>query len=396
MKKNLFGNSKLLSAAVHLNDQVSLVHDACKICWDKPAEKDIEGKLKYIERRIKTGHESVIEHSNIIMAFEMAASATYLTHLAEILTSCKHLNTKVRFRGEDAFLLIGGSIRGYKHIFRTIENMSNPILAEIKNNLYSHSYAEFFRDFIDAGVMEEEKFNPDMRNALVASYGVTTASKRIEIVNADPIKSIHGFLTMLGFVDENGPIFSIDDLLDMCTVTVLFKDMSRTATHQLVRHRNGITQESQRYVDYSNAKFVSPEEFEEGYKDNEYTINLFGKEEKITMSNLGNTLLSIYEQLRKQNVLKQDARAFLPSNVACSKLYMTFTYRTLIKFLELRTDKAAQGEIREFANDLHHDFGQCFDSSTMYKYLMPKYMLSEVEYDYDKIDEVVEETEEEV
>jgi thymidylate synthase ThyX len=51
---------------------------------------------------------------------------------------------------------------------------------------------------------------------------------------------------------------------------------------------------------------------------------------------------------------KEDARAFLPSNVQCKRLYMTFTINSLNKFLELRTDPHAQTEIRSYALDIKY------------------------------------------
>ena len=72
-------------------------------------------------------------------------------------------------------------------------------------------------------------------------------------------------------------------------------------------------------------------------------------EYKLPFDEIGDKLISIYSSLLSQGVKKEDARAFLPSNVNCGRLYMTFTISSLIKFLELRTDKHAQLEIRKYA-----------------------------------------------
>ena len=61
---------------------------------------------------------------------------------------------------------------------------------------------------------------------------------------------------------------------------------------------------------------------------------------------------SAKKSLIAQGLNKEDARAFLPSNVQCNKLYMTFTLSSLYDFLILRTDKHAQAEIRSYANDI--------------------------------------------
>ena len=132
-------------------------------------------------------------------------------------------------------------------------------------------------------------------------------------------------------------------------------------------------------------------------KNKKYNIILNGNTNTYTMSELGSELVKVYDQLRKQGVLKEDARGYLPSNIECGKLYMTFTYRNLIKFLELRTDKAAQAEIRKYALEIEKDFVKNVGVlGDIYKYLLPKYVLSENNYDYSGIDEVLEEFEEEV
>ena len=119
----------------------------------------------------------------------------------------------------------------------------------------------------------------------------------------------------------------------------------------MVRHRNAITQESQRYVDYSNAAFADPTTFKPDKYDPDqvYEITFGGQTFHMTSNELGEAIIGTYECMRDQGMLKEDARSFLPGNVKCRKLYMTFTYRTFMKFLELRCHSAAQAEIRSFA-----------------------------------------------
>lgn len=378
------------SSIVLENNHVDILHDACKICWNQKSEDSIEKKINYIGKRIKIGHESILEHSNIVLYIELSKSLS--DDLLEILPECKYLEVKIKQTEKIIYLLLGGSIRGYKQIFRNIKNMNNRILAEILNNMYLSVPKEYFIDFIDAGIANELLFNKVFSSE---SYHDSYLSKveintdKIEIINMDDIECLY---------NKIGDIFSYDDLLDVCTITILFKDMSRTATHQLVRHRNAITQESQRYVDYSTAKFTSPESFKDKYKDKTYDITINDQKLNMSMSDLGNLISSIYPQLRTQNVDKEDARAFLPSNIQCNKLYMTFTFKKLIKFLELRTDNTAQAEIKEYAIDIENVFKYKISPiiGDIYKYLLPKYILVENDYSYDGIDEIVSEMEEEV
>ena len=140
--------------------------------------------------------------------------------------------------------------------------------------------------------------------------------------------------------------FSTDIIERVLAVTVVFYNMSRTATHQLVRHRNAITQESQRYVSADDASFTIPVN---EYNDKKFSVSLFGKTETVTLTELANELMGIYSQLKSQGLKKEEARSFLPSNVNCGRLYMTFSMDNLIKFLDLRTDPHAQYEIRQYA-----------------------------------------------
>ena len=133
--------------------------------------------------------------------------------------------------------------------------------------------------------------------------------------------------------------------------------MSRIITQQLCRHRNAITQESQRYVDYSNSCFNPPYIFKPGKYDPDYkyTIKFGGSSFKMTLDELGEYMTNIYGMLtsdKNHPLMKEDARAYLPGNTQCRKIYMTFTYASLIKFLELRESKAAQAEIRMYAQNI--------------------------------------------
>ena len=50
---------------LYQNPNVRLVNDACKLCYNGKEEPTLERKLKYRENKVKEGHESVLEHSNI-------------------------------------------------------------------------------------------------------------------------------------------------------------------------------------------------------------------------------------------------------------------------------------------------------------------------------------------
>lgn len=141
--------------------------------------------------------------------------------------------------------------------------------------------------------------------------------------------------------------FNRNVIYNILPITVVFYNMSRTATHQLVRHRNAITQESQRYVNAKNASFTIP--VPDYTDDKKYTVEIFGNKVTAPLTVLATGLTKVYDQLIRQGLKKEEARAFLPANINCGRLYMTFTLFSLIAFLNLRTDSHAQYEIRKYA-----------------------------------------------
>lgn len=366
------------------NNYVDICAKACACCWDKPVPTTFEDKLTYIGKRVKIGHNSILEHSNIVLLIKIKKKE--YNSVIKFLSYAKFLNVKTREDKKYIYLLIGGSIRAYKSCFDMCEEETNKVLDCITSFFYTYSFKELFIDFIDKGIFDENLFLNV--NSLPSSEFMIDYERfclvNIDSINFKPLQNI----------------FIIDDLLDMISVTILFKNVSRACTAQITRHRNAITQESQRYVDYSKSNFISPDIFNEKLKNNEYEINLNGSIGKYTLDKLGEELINIYAQLREQGMLKEDCRAFLPMNTACNKLYMTFTLRNLLHFLHLRTDRAAQAEIRNIAIEMETQLKEKIsillnidNSENIYDVLLPEYEKRNKGYIYkefyEQIDEVI-------
>lgn len=366
---------------IHMNDCINLCVDACSVCWDKQVPQDMERRQNYIATRAKTGHESVFEHSNMILLVKVRKYD--IDDLIEVLTCCRYLNTEVVHNGDFYYCLIGGSIRGYKEIYTNIKNMNNKVLAIITKAIYENCSYSFFENFINDGIFDKNKFIKIVDNIYTSNPVKSVDEDKIIIRNMDKLDPDKlTLLYELGFDDLK--------ILGMCSVTILFKDMSRIITQQLTRHRNGITQESQRYVDYSNVTFNSPSNFKKQYDENtKYKIAAFNNKE-FTMEELGNLLISIYTDLVNNGVEKEDARGYLPGNTESAKVYVTFTIKSLFKFLELRTDSHAQAEINQYANNILDSLtiekGITSDDLKTFK---PYYLNKQDDKLYDGIDEVL-------
>lgn len=412
--KVVYSNKNGIGYIMYENDHVTIVHDACRICYNKKVDNTYEEKLKYIASKVKLGHESILEHSNVIIKLELTKEL--YPELATVLSHCRYLNTKVKEVDGMISVLIGGSIRGYKHIIRNIdEATNNKVFSIIFQLMYELPYC-YFEDLIEDEIFNRFKFkNIDTKvraeldgEEIVRQLryaGTKIERKKFNIVGMDDVTYVYNQLS-----EKEKLAFTIDDILDLTSITILFKEVSRPISQQLVRHRAGITQLSQRYVNMEDGKFLSPDMFkpEEYDKDKKYNINLTidnDTKEGVgffkTLQELGVLMNTVYPQLVIQGLKKEDARAYLLNNTETS-LYMTFTTKNFIKFLQLRTEKAAQAEIRLIALELEAIFKERMKDSIgedIYAYILPKYTRISLELDAvadEELEEVLEVTTEEV
>lgn len=393
MKSNLFTFNKIEMYS-YFNKSSHIVYEAGKSCYKGKLSDNYADILKFIAERIKVGHESIIEHSNFFIA--AIIPDIYMEDLLQILDSCHYLYTKIKrntisrkhvLHKKTAYTLlnIGGTIRGWKELYRTIEDLNNPILKRITKEIYTKIPKEYFIDFINDGLFIEKSFceinenfssdneyksnvlideTPIEKNKIIPLYNnfkleqmfADETHDKIDIINIDLFEDLINSGIPKEFIITNS-------LANMLTITVDFKGLARYSTHQLVRHRNGITQESQRYVDYSNMPVNNPAQYNPKYDPNKkYKITscpyIKFPEEGLTADQLCEALQPMYKDLKAQGMRSEEARGYSPFATACGHLYMTFTYRTLAKFLELRTDSHAQGELRTWADELHKMIGE--------------------------------------
>lgn len=119
--------------------------------------------------------------------------------------------------------------------------------------------------------------------------------------------------------------------------TFKIEGISRACSHQLVRSKHlDYLQESQRYVKQDSTDFVNPSDhydihdiFNDAFDDAKY----------------------YYNKLLSLGIRKEDARYVLP-NASTTSLYVTGNFQAWLDFIKLRTDSAAQWEIRNVANEI--------------------------------------------
>jgi len=120
--------------------------------------------------------------------------------------------------------------------------------------------------------------------------------------------------------------------------TFRISGISRACSHQLVRHRHfSFSQMSQRYVSEENFEYVTPPE-----------VAANSEAKKIFREQM-DSAREAYAKLVEAGAKKEDARFALP-NAAETEIVVTANFRSLREFIQTRTSKAAQWEIREAAN----------------------------------------------
>jgi thymidylate synthase (FAD) len=139
-------------------------------------------------------------------------------------------------------------------------------------------------------------------------------------------------------------------VLEHANYSVLFEGVSRSLTHELVRHRAGFaySQLSQRYVDESTASFVIPPAI---IGDEALEASWRGQVEAAQQSyvELVEQLMGRYgwvaDKVHRRKMAREAARGVLPNSTE-TKIVVTGNARAWRTMLELRTSEGAEQEIR--------------------------------------------------
>jgi len=172
--------------------------------------------------------------------------------------------------------------------------------------------------------------NPDKTVAAAARlcYSPLGAEKLMQDFSPDEVAKFLGKLLELGHLSP----------VEHISFTFAIEGVSRVLSHQLVRHRIGVSysQKSQRYVKEDQFDYIIPPTV----KNNPAGEELF-RDQMAQIQAAYNELLKI--------VPAEDARYVLP-NATETKLVVTYNARSLLHFFELRCCQRAQWEIRQLAD----------------------------------------------
>lgn len=367
---------------------------AARTCYGLAPENTYDKCLAHIKRVMGYGHDSICGHSNIMVLLCFKSNNTVLSDfdLSSIYTSLSALHfmniVPLDFiHNKDAkeyFVLMSGSIRAFRYFIQN-STLPDSIVSENETNfnfdLYrvildiaKHSIEkEFFEDMKDYVDLDEFKYKyPYYLDNSFTDESRLYANKNIFMYNYPDIPAIYNdiLLRIADHYEDHAELIDFEGMYTLnkeqaklfmkaifrcTTVSFKMKNFSRAISQQVNRHLCAISQESQRYVDYSKkALFVDPLPFNpKAYPDidKKYAFKFGGKEFNMASEELGEEIIKLYPQLKQQGMINQDARAFLPMNVATNAMY-TFTMENMLHFIKVRDSQFAQQEVQGLAKQL--------------------------------------------
>jgi thymidylate synthase (FAD) len=142
-------------------------------------------------------------------------------------------------------------------------------------------------------------------------------------------------------------------VLEHAVWSFVLTGISRSLTHELVRHRAGFSysQLSQRYVDESQTDFVAPPSIADDPAMHALWVTMVEdtrKNYEKLVDQLSEKYADIPDRTQRRKLARQAARSVLP-NATETKIFITANSRALRNFIELRANEAADLEIRKLA-----------------------------------------------
>lgn len=162
-------------------------------------------------------------------------------------------------------------------------------------------------------------------------------------------KKVQEFLNKLMSYGHASPIEHV-------SFTFAAEGISRTLSHQLVRHRiASYSQQSQRYVKLDQFEYIIPREIEKDEKAKKIFIEAMEKSQR-SYDELTKILKDKYinngmKKIPAEKKAIEDARYVFP-NACETKIVFTMNARSLMNFFELRCCNRAQWEIHALADEM--------------------------------------------
>lgn len=145
-------------------------------------------------------------------------------------------------------------------------------------------------------------------------------------------------------------------VLEHAVWNFIIAGVSRSFTHELVRHRAGFaySQLSQRYVDESIANYIEPDIIAEDETLHDVwlrAVEVSHQAYLTLVAGLAEKLAEVPDKTHRRKLARQAARSVLP-NATETMIFVSANARALRHFIEMRGSEWAEVEIRKVALDI--------------------------------------------
>ena len=211
-------------------------------------------------------------------------------------------------------------------------------------------------------LLGRQSLDPGELERFLADHGVSTWQTDTEIAG-EKLAEIAGRVCYLSFAKPRpggnqaylGHILEVGhgSVLEHAVWNFVFTGVSRSLTHELVRHRAGVgfSQLSQRYVDESVAEYVEPDCIAADPELHALWLDAIGHAHQAYMKlveKLTEHFKDEPDKTLRRKLARQAARSVLP-NATETKIFVTYNARALRHFIEMRASRFAEVEIRKLA-----------------------------------------------
>ena len=287
---------------------------------------------EFIAARVREGHEDIIEHVVVTLRVTNSVEPLYWR--------TRNRHCEVTDVGANTWI-VSGNTRVWLDFFRHgVALEALPMLKAVAPSVFAEFKSEIgdwrLGDWAIGRLSDSTQPQSPISNLPIAQSLNSSIPQSLLPAQRGPMR-----VTLLGYTR---PLLDAPALLvDHGAATFFFEGISRTCTHQLVRHRlASFSQESQRYVELNKGGWqaiIPPAVADNAAAMTELTEFWRIAEEK-------------YARLRELGIRKEDARFLLP-NAAETRIVTTMNFAAWQHFLWLRAvDKAAQWEIRALGQEV--------------------------------------------
>jgi thymidylate synthase (FAD) len=198
---------------------------------------------------------------------------------------------------------------------------------------------------------EAEKIVASAAKLCYSRVGISEIGENLDKEN------IERFLNMLLDLGHESPVEHV-------SFTFAIEGVSRSLTHQLVRHRiASYSQQSQRYVKLDQFEYIVPPSIEEDERAKELFIKAMEEDQRVYNELVDILSKKHYEKLisegknekeakrLSEKMAIEDARYVFP-NACETKIVVTMNARSLLNFFRHRCCNRAQWEIHNLADEM--------------------------------------------